>query len=762
MKFKRRSWLVGSVAALAILAGIALAAYYLVGGGPAARKAEKASTPEAPPDLEKLRPRFTAGLDALQRDDGPTAVREFGAFTFGSRAVEQYRLYFLAQGHQLSGNRSSARLALAKLWARDANFVYLSDAGFNLAALYAGVADWRNAAATAASIAARTDVPAVAAVARWEAIEWRMYHGDLSGLLNDARKIVIKSPRAPQVTPALAVIRSVTGVAPTDAIRLSAAERLERAVGLLRDGDPESAASELAALEPNAPESLRDPIRLNRGLALNQMRRFDDSNRMLEPLTSHSYHVAIPALYTAAKNYRTLANQINPIVNKTVIQKKQVGKVKVRVGRGKKARTITKPKYANVKKTVQLVDLAKKAKKEEYERLFNERLKDLLQLPLSDPVRLEVLQTLIVIAESKNQDEYEQQLVRQVVKIDRLADPGLQHFWDKAWAAYARGDLNGARPLFRFIADTYNNPNVRRQSDYWYARTIERLGRKEEAAQIYQRLASAPYDDLYAIHAQARGATRRENKTNPITTQRADWREIAERNMPKELRLAYELTALADLRDARLEIQKNITPKNDPYANALLADLYNTVGNTDLLYRSIRRAFPQLATVEQDSVPAHFLKMYYPVRYVDAIRKYASRNRIDPSLVMGLILQESYFNPQAKSRVGATGLMQIMPSTGKELGARLHVPFSAARLENPEVNIELGTFHLKNLIDMFGGNTYLAVASYNAGQGNVLKWKRAAAGKPLDELLESIPFPETRNYVKRVTMLRSSYSRIAQ
>ena len=763
MKWSRRkAWLIGTAAVAAIVAGIVLIALFVTGGGPGQRRAERVTPPEAPPDLEKLRDRFVAGLDALQRDDGATAVRELSAFNFGGRAVEEYRLYFLAQGHQLAGNRGAARVILAKLWARQPRFVYDNDAGFNLAALYAGVADWKNAASTVATIAAHSEQPNVSAAARWEAIEWRMYQGDLSGLLYDARKIVIKSPRSPQVAPALAVVRAITGVAPTDAMKISAAERLERAVGLLRDGDPQSAANELVALEPNAPESLRDPVRLNLGLAFNQLHRYDDSNKVLEPLTSHSYHVAIPALYTAAKNYRVLSNSINPMVNKTIVEKKQVGKVKVRVGKGKKAKTVTKPKFANVKKTVQVVDVAKKAQKDEYDRLSTERLKDMLQLPLADPVRLEVLNTLVAIADAKNQDEYEQELVKQVVKLDRTADPALQHFWDKAWAAYARGDLNGAKPLFRFIADTYLNPNVRRQNEYWYARTIERLGQKEEATQIYQRLAAAPYDDLYAIHAQSRGATKVPNKTNPLTMQRPDWAEIAERNIPPELRLAYELTALTDLRDARLEIQKNINPKNDPYANALLADLYNVAGNTDLLYRSIRRAFPQLATVEQDSVPAHFLKIYYPVKYVDSIRKFSAKNRVDPSLVMGLILQESSFNPQAKSRVGATGLMQIMPATGKELGARLHVPFSATRLENPDVNIELGVFHLKNLIDLFEGNAYLAVASYNAGQGNVMKWKRAAAGKPLDEMLESIPFTETRNYVKRVTMLRSSYSRMVQ
>ena len=76
--------------------------------------------------------------------------------------------------------------------------------------------------------------------------------------------------------------------------------------------------------------------------------------------------------------------------------------------------------------------------------------------------------------------------------------------------------------------------------------------------------------------------------------------------------------------------------------------------------------------------------------------------------------------------------------------------------------MRIGTYHLKMLMNMFNGNTYLAVASYNAGQGNVLKWRRAAPKKPMDEFIESIPFQETRNYVKRVTMLRSAYSRLTR
>jgi soluble lytic murein transglycosylase-like protein len=763
---RRKRWLVIALAVLALI-GLSVGGYVYWPHlrdreETAARDAATASRPLAPPDLEKLREPFATARAALDKKDGAEAVRQLSAFDFGSRAVEEYRLYYLAGGHGLAGNAAAERVTLARLARREPRFVFADDAGSRLGDAYAARGDVERAGDVYARVAARADSPAVAARARWLALQSRLAQGDAAGVLINARNIVIKSPKAEQAAQAIAVMRAFSGLADGAPLPLSPAERLERGLALLRDGDPQAAYDELTALEPAAPASMRPPIQLNRGLALNQLRRFEDSNRLLEPLTSGYFKYAVPALYTASKNYRTLSASINPMVAKTIVEKKQVGTVKVKVGKGKKRKTVTKPKFANVKKTIQLVDLAKKAKKDEYERLASERLKDMLQLPLADPVRLEVLNTLVGIAEAKNQDAYARQLAQEIVKLDRLADPALQHFWDKAWAAYARGDLNTAKELLRFIAETYQNPNVRRQAEYWYARTIERAGDKAGAKAAYQRLASAPYLDLYAMHSVGRGATRQEGKVNPLTLPRPDWRDVAEKNMPQELRLAYELTALSDTRDARLEIEKNASAKNQPYAQALMAELYNAAGNRLETYRSLKRAFPQLATVEQDSVPAYFIRMYYPDKYGDPIRKYAAKNGLDPYLVMGLILQESYFNPRARSSVGATGLMQLMPATGRELGGRVYRSFNVSRLENPETNIELGTMHLKMLVNLFGGNTQLAVASYNAGQGNVMKWRRAAPKKPMDEFLESIPFPETRNYVKRVTMLRASYERLNQ
>ena len=307
---------------------------------------------------------------------------------------------------------------------------------------------------------------------------------------------------------------------------------------------------------------------LNRGLALNQLRRFEDSNKVLEPLANGPVSASPSRPSTPRRRTtRVLSASINPNVTKTIVVKQQVGTIKVRA-KGKKKAT-TKPKFANVKKNIQLVDLAKKAKKDEYDRLATERLKDLLSLPLADEVRIEVLNSLIERAEAKNQDAYERQLIVQLAKLDPSQEAGLQHFWDKAWAAYARGDLNGARELLAFIRDNYRNPNTKRQSMYWFARCGERLGRKDESAAIYHELASAPYDDIYAIESEKRGAKRQPTTINPLTSNRMDWRDIAEQNMPKELRLGYELTALSDFADAKLEIDKNRNRKNQQFADAL-------------------------------------------------------------------------------------------------------------------------------------------------------------------------------------------------
>jgi soluble lytic murein transglycosylase-like protein len=113
----------------------------------------------------------------------------------------------------------------------------------------------------------------------------------------------------------------------------------------------------------------------------------------------------------------------------------------------------------------------------------------------------------------------------------------------------------------------------------------------------------------------------------------------------------------------------------------------------------------------------------------------ASRHNVDPNLVRALVKVESNFNPNAVSRKGAMGLMQLMPQTARQL--KLTNPF------NPEQNIDAGVRHLRDLLDTYGGDVRLSLAAYNAGMGAVAR----SAGVP--------HYTETRNYVKRITQIYS-------
>lgn len=756
----RRRWLFAAAIIAVLIAGLVILTTRYRLSLPATRTAGPSATaPAAPADLQRLRDRYAAGIAALDAGDGPNAATILSSFDFGSRAVEEYRLYYLANARQLGGDDQGARATLARLWRRSPKLIYANDVAFHLADLYEAGGSWRQAGQVSSELARTTATPPVAAAARWKAARAKLAAGDLPGALYSGRNILVHHPASAEAVAATAFVRGILGLGKNDPIPMTASERLDRATSLNDNGAPAKALDELAVLERSAPQ-LRQAVLLQKGIALHRLRRYDESNKALESLTSGPFKYAIPALRHAARNYAAIAAAIDPNVKKTIKERKKVGTVKVKVGKGKKRRTVTRPRYQNVFRTVTLVDLAKKQKKEENDRLASERLRDLLQLKLDDDVLLETLNALIVRALEKKQDAYLQELIPRAVKLEPQTDPALQYFWDKAWAAWTRGDLATAKPLFRFIADTYTHPNVRRQATYWYARTIERQGAKDEAARLYQELADVPYADLYAGHAVAHGAKREERRGNPFEHGGPDWREIAEKEMPAGLRIAYELTALGSMRDAYLEIRGNRSRTNARFAEALMAEIHQTAGNEVLMYRSLRIAWPQLATVEQDSVPVYFLKMYYPIRYGDEIEEHASKNGLDPNLVRALILQESYYNPEAKSHVGATGLMQLMPATANDHARRLRIPFASSRLENPDVNIALGTYHLRMLLGLFDGSVPLAVASYNAGQGNVMKWRRAAPRKPMDEFLESIPFPETRNYVKRVTMLRATYRRL--
>lgn len=138
----------------------------------------------------------------------------------------------------------------------------------------------------------------------------------------------------------------------------------------------------------------------------------------------------------------------------------------------------------------------------------------------------------------------------------------------------------------------------------------------------------------------------------------------------------------------------------------------------------------------------------YPLPYLESISQWSNRLNLPIPLVLGLIRQESRFEPEIISSAGAIGLMQIMPETGTYIAQQKgQVSFS---LRNPNQNIEFGTWYLDYTHRQYDNNTMLAVASYNAGPNRVRQWVNRFGLIDADEFVQKIPYNETRGYVKQV------------
>src|SRR6185369_300829 len=138
-----------------------------------------------------------------------------------------------------------------------------------------------------------------------------------------------------------------------------------------------------------------------------------------------------------------------------------------------------------------------------------------------------------------------------------------------------------------------------------------------------------------------------------------------------------------------------------------------------------------------------------PIPHREALAAAARQWGLDEALVYAIIRQESRFMPQARSRAGATGLMQLMPGTARWVARQIPVqPFNVAMLVQPEVNLNMGSYYFRRVLTDLG-HPILATAAYNAGPGRARRWRdeRALEGAIY---VETIPFSETRDYVKKV------------
>jgi soluble lytic murein transglycosylase len=155
---------------------------------------------------------------------------------------------------------------------------------------------------------------------------------------------------------------------------------------------------------------------------------------------------------------------------------------------------------------------------------------------------------------------------------------------------------------------------------------------------------------------------------------------------------------------------------------------------------------------------ADYWQTLYPFPFEQPIANWSQQHKLNPMLVTALIRQESRFEPQIKSVVGATGLMQVMPETAEFIAAEMKV--KGYNLQSPEDSIKFGTWYLGHTHDEYNDNSMLAVASYNAGPAAVSDWLAKSKTRDPDEFVEAIPYDETKGYVKSVFANYWNYLRL--
>lgn len=147
--------------------------------------------------------------------------------------------------------------------------------------------------------------------------------------------------------------------------------------------------------------------------------------------------------------------------------------------------------------------------------------------------------------------------------------------------------------------------------------------------------------------------------------------------------------------------------------------------------------------------------------YMDYISQYSQENQLDEALVYAIIDVESKFDPEAKSRAGAIGLMQLLPDTAEWVANRIEIEYDLNKLTEPEYNIQLGTYYLNYLFNLFKSEDH-AILAYNGGPGNVSSWLKDEIITNDPKSYQNVPIIETRTYLTRVKESKQVYGRILE
>ena len=328
-------------------------------------------------------------------------------------------------------------------------------------------------------------------------------------------------------------------------------------------------------------------------------------------------------------------------------------------------------------------------------------------------------------------------------------------FFDRAqfkvgFLSYLMKEDNKAIEWFNNALASAEYPVQKAESLYWMSQVYERLGNQEQAKKLRAEIITIAPVSYYAL----------------LLTQIPNFVDSAPIvSSPKQFWTSYLLKRAraflaVGLPKFSAQTLTQVEAQNDISTSKEIAILLNASRHHD---SAISNASRLLIQSFQGEIPKDIAMGLFPIDYENIIFSEAKASKLDPLLLFALIKQESAYKEDAESRVGALGLMQLMPKTAAELSQALEetVPQREDLLMGSK-NVKIGSKYLASLIKKYDGNLVCALAAYNAGTNRVDVWKGRWNHLPPEIFIELIPFEETRNYVKSILANYAYYAKFLE
>ncbi len=285
---------------------------------------------------------------------------------------------------------------------------------------------------------------------------------------------------------------------------------------------------------------------------------------------------------------------------------------------------------------------------------------------------------------------------------------------------------------------------------YWHARSLQKIGGKANEAKAklgYQKLVNTCPQSFYAILAAKRiGASLKSPTLSDLKGSAPSSGSDYFALIDNYNRLGYH-NAAKTVMDLGIHVHPEWEKQNKEYLAAKLIESQNYRKALDIAAKHFESGvYGPVADLNASPLIAAF----FPLAFQKNAKQGYEMSSLPKGAIEGIMREESLFQTTVKSRVGATGLMQLMPTTAAMLRRNNAQVAFAEDLTDPQSNIALGATYLSDMKSYFNGQLPLAIMAYNAGPGNVNKWLRSNGNLELDEFIEKIPLSETRDYVKRV------------